>query len=223
MKKITIILLLILCFTLYANAREDKSYEDAFAEAEIAYSWFTSYCIHSTIGTLDFENNRQGYYKIKDGITDMQQLRNHLLSIFSEEIADDLLSRKIDGKSYFIEENGDLYYTLAAIGLNDYTIGERKLAIKEESGKSIILELEYRCVDEGFTYNAETIEYLAKKDDSGKIIFTSFILPATKWTFMDSNVQTGDTNLLIYLLLVNALGLIVLKQRKEGKRKLLPS
>lgn len=214
---IIFILLLIITFALPSTAKGKDYVDDIFKEAEVAYSWFSGFCIHTTIGKLDFENpplvlSGAKYYKIIDGITSMDKLRSHLLSLFSPEIVENLLSSGIDGHIYFIEKDGNLYYTLDAIGLNDYTIGERKLTIKEESDASIICKLEYKVVgDDGVIYKKEYIEYQLEKNDSDNFVFTSFTLPATKWTPYEDNPQTGDTAHMIGLIIIVTVVAVIFK------------
>ncbi len=202
MKKIIFIMLLIITFTLPSDAKEKNYVDDIFKEAEVSYSWFSGLCLH----------------KIIDGITSMDKLRSHLLSLFSPEIVENLLSSEIDGNKYFIEKDGDLYYTLDAIGLNDYTIGERKLTIKEESDTNIICELEYKAVDDGVIYKTEYIEYLIEKNDSDNFVFTSFTLPASKWTYYEPNTQTGDTTNMIGLIIIATVVAVVLKTKSKQIR-----
>lgn len=217
-KAIVIILMLIMTFTLAATAKEKDNVDDIFKEAEVAYSWFTSFCIHTTIGKLDFENpplvlDGTKYYKLIDGITNMDNLKSHLLTLFSPEVVENLLSSEIDGHKYFIEKDRNLYYTLDAIGLNDYTIGERKLTIKGEYGNSITCELEYKVVDDdGNMYKKEYIEYQLVKNDSGNYVFTSFTLPASKWTFYENNPQSDDTVSKIGFIIILAVVTVIFKR-----------
>lgn len=216
-KIIIFVLLLLITFSLPASAKE-YDINEMFEEAEIAYSWFSRYCIHTTIGKLDFENpplsyNGARYYKIKEGITKMDDLEKHLLSLFSPEIAQNLLISEFDGHKYFIEIEGILYYTLDAVALNDYTIGERKLSIISESSDSIRLELEYKVIDDdGKLHKTEYIDYSLEKNASDTFVFTSFTLPATKWNLYEKIPNTGDISYVMALIMLLPLAAVIIKK-----------
>ena len=218
MKRVSILVLLILLmFSVSVFGQDDFEH---FNEAERAYSWFTSYTVFS--GNIDFESptieiDDVLYHRVDNSFGSINEVKEYLLTLFSPEIVDDLLSREKDGSKLFIEKDGKLYYTLDVVGQNDYTIGERNFSIKEETDKKIVYELEYNMVEhingEKVIYDTVYLEYVYEKNEEGSFVFTEFTLPVTKWHFMDINPSTDDTFSLLVSVCVISFVIVSFKRR----------
>lgn len=192
-----------------------------FKEAESAYSWFTKYTGFS--GNIDFESppikvNGKQYYKVDDSFNSINEVKEYLLTQFSPEIVDDLLSRELEGHKLFIEKDGELYYMLSFVGQNGYRIGERNYSIKEKTDTRIVYELEYNMVeyystDDKVIYDTVYLEYVHEKNEEGKFVFTKFTLPATKWHYKVDNPNTNDTVCFVVGVLAVSFIIVLLKRK----------
>lgn len=159
------------------NAPPDgEQVRNAYDRAVAAAEWFHSGSMPCSGGAVSLENGL--YRKVSyAGIESVDDLKNYLRGLFSEELVERLMSRKADGESArFLEKDGKLYELQKTVKNEEHT-GDIQVSVRKKSASRFEVDVQTELLGEdektvtGVKYNACFYE---KKD--GKWVFTSFEL-----------------------------------------------
>ena len=176
MKKILLfaaaaLLLLGGCQTQKIPVPTDAQLEYAYEKAAEAYSWFDMKTMDSDFQDQQvFEGNV--YERVRNTeITSLDQLKEYLHDIFSDDIIDSLIARNI-----YRDFDGKLYTLNSARGA-DITKGEESLEIIRENDERIIFRIEVEILSpETGEVMSEEIYDFEYAYAGGKWLFTHFFL-----------------------------------------------
>ncbi len=152
---------------------------DAYNRALEAVDWFRRGNMPCEGGmvTLNGGQYRRVAYA---GIETLDDLKNYLRALFSEDLVERLLAVKADGESArFFSADGRLYELQQSME-NQETVGDARVSVKKKSSTCYEVDVKTKLLTEdrktviGVKYNAFSYE---KKD--GEWIFTNFELPNT--------------------------------------------
>ena len=161
-KTFMLLIVFIIVFAVSSHAIDGISEEDAkelFDRAEIAFAIGSGYLAVPDASDFEgftnempedapgsFEKNGLQYeiFQVKE-LNTKGKFRNYLLTLFSEQIADQILGRTTgDGINVFEENEGYLYYLGGNIGLKDYNSGKREIvSVVKENGDDLTLRLKF--------------------------------------------------------------------------------
>lgn len=114
------------------------------------------------------------------GIETLDDLKNYLRGLFSEDLVEKLLAVKVDGKSTRFFSMDDRLYELQQGMDNQETVGDAQVSVKKKSSTFYEVDVEMKLLTEdrktviGVKYNAFPYE-----ERDGEWIFTNFELPDT--------------------------------------------
>lgn len=152
---------------------------DAYARALEAADWFRmgNMPCKGGVVALDSRQYRRVAYA---GIETLDDLKNYLRGLFSEDLVEKLLAVRVDGKSpRFFSSDGRLYELQQSLD-NQETAGDARVSVKKKGSTCYEVDVETKLLAEdrktviGVKYNAFSYE---EKD--GEWIFTNFELPNT--------------------------------------------
>jgi uncharacterized protein YceK len=161
-------------------APDREQVRNAYDRAVAAAEWFRDGTMPCSGGIVSMESGL--YRKVSyAGVETLEDLKNYLRGLFSEELVNRLLTKKADGESVrFLEKDGKLYELQNALGSKEKT-GDIRVSVKRKSASRFEVDVQTELLTEdektvtGVKYNACFCERR-----EGKWIFTSFDLPGTQ-------------------------------------------
>lgn len=153
---------------------------NAYDRAVDAVGWFQSGTMPCTGSTVSLESGV--YRKVSyAGVESLNDLKNYLRGLFSEELVDSLLTKKIDGEACrFLEKSGVLYELQRELPVRERT-GRVKVSVRRRSARRYEVDVQTQLLAAdgktvtGVKYNACFFE---KQEE--KWIFTNFDLPGLR-------------------------------------------
>lgn len=160
------------------NASPDREQvRNAYDHAITAIEWFRAGAMPCSGAVVSIKG---GFYKqvLYAGITSMEDLKNYLRGLFSEELVEGLLAKRADGEHpRFLEANGALYELQEDPG-GSSPVGEAQISIKKKSTGQFEVDVQTQLLAAdgktvtGVKYNA----YCYERQDE-RWVFTNFDFP----------------------------------------------
>lgn len=168
------------------------SFEDDFYKAEYVYSWFYGFNSIKITSKEKIDN----YYRVKvDGLNSKSDLEKLLNTLFSEEIANELLNKKIEDDYLFKDIDGALYVYGGYVSEYSYNEVNRTIFKEEVSSDKTIYNVSITS-ENGINNCNTTYTYNYEKNSDGKLVFTNFEVPVSVcYNLIDKeNTDNDDIN-----------------------------
>jgi len=153
---------------------DDSEVKSAYQKAVEAYGWFELATMETSSDTKEY--NGSTYKKVNHAtIKTLDDLRNYLLTLFSDEIVDEIFENLDESKQY-VDIDGALY-TLESSRGEDITKGDETYEITRVNDQKLSFKAIVDIIDPDTqeVTGSETHEFFYELKD-GKWVFTNFEL-----------------------------------------------